>query len=97
MFVRVQLCAGVSVYGYGSYVNSKFIMRKWQCKCLQVKQVQLVVGITLRGEVENTSLVNSGKPLLRRAGDKLIVGERHTLLILCLRYTVFGDRPRVGE
>ena len=72
-------------------------MRKWQCKCLRVKLVQLVVGIQLRGEVKNTSLVNSGKPLLRRGGDKLKVGERHTLLILCLRYTVFGDRPWVGE
>ena len=72
-------------------------MLKWQCECLLVKVVQLVVGIQLRRKVKNTSLVNSGKPLLKRDGDKLGVGERHTLLILCLRYTVFGDRPWAGE
>ena len=60
-------------------------------------QVGVSVLQQLRGEVENTSLVSSGEPLFRGAGDKLKVGERHTLLILCLRYTVFGDRPWVGE
>ena len=92
------------MYECGSYAKSKFVMRKWQRKCLRFKLVQQVVAecklgvsIELRGEVENTSLVSSGEPLFRVTGDKLIVGERHTLLILCLRYTVFGDRPRVGE
>ena len=60
-------------------------------------ECKLGVSIELRGEVENTSLVSSGEPLFRGAGDMLKVGERHTLLILCLRYTVFGDRPWVGE
>ena len=67
----------------------------------QVVAIECKLGVSieqlLRGEVENTSLVSSGEPLFRVTGDKLIVGERHTLLILCLRYTVFGDRPRVGE
>ena len=105
MFESVQLCAWVSVFmsvdlmlspnllcGSGNvsaYVSS--LRQQVVAKC------KLGVSIELRGEVENTSLVSSGEPLFRVTGDKLIVGERHTLLILCLRYTVFGDRPRVGE
>ena len=97
------------MYECGSYANSKFVMRKWQRKCLRVKfnatggcyrvqvGVSVILQLQLRGEVENTSLVSSGEPLFRGAGDRLKVGERHTLLILCLRYTVFGERPWVGE
>ena len=45
----------------GNILSPKFGMLKWQCVCLLVYVVQLVVGAQLREKVTNTKLIDLGE------------------------------------
>ena len=70
------MCMGECIYECGSYVKSKFSMRKWQCKCLRVKLVQQVVAECKLGvSIEHTE-GGSGKHFACQLGRTVIQGSR---------------------